>query len=97
MTPKSEMEQIFRSAVLDLAEDHAFARRFVNSGRLSQPCSLSGFALQSGSAPLTGRVCPDAVIADQNGQRSFLLDHLGGQFQLLIIGIKKFPPCPRCR
>ena len=86
MTPKSDMERIFRSAVLDLAENHAFARRFVNSGRLSQPCSLAGLPLQTGSDPMTGRVCPDAIIADATGQRSFLLDHLGGRFQLLIIG-----------
>lgn len=40
MTPKTGMERIFRDSVLGLAGEHAFARRLVNSGRLSQPCSL---------------------------------------------------------
>ncbi|CAN0542585.1 unnamed protein product, partial [Laminaria digitata] len=39
ITPKSEMSRIFRNAVLDLAEHHAFARPLVNSGRLSVPCT----------------------------------------------------------
>jgi len=29
----------------DLSRTHPFARRFVNSGRLSQPCSLAGLSL----------------------------------------------------
>src|SRR5689334_23915619 len=35
ITPKSTVSRIFRDAVLELAKHHAFARRLVNSGRLS--------------------------------------------------------------
>src|SRR5690606_9531732 len=47
MTPKTEMERVFRDSVLALAERHDFARRLVNSGRLSKPCLLEGMSLQT--------------------------------------------------
>ena len=47
MTPKSTIEREFRDGVLALAADLPFARRLVNSGRLSVPCSLAGMRLQS--------------------------------------------------
>ena len=90
MTPKSDMEKIFRDAVLDLAGDMAFARRLVNSGRLSLPCSLEGLALQSpaedddGLTP--GSVCPDAPVIHDNGGEDWLLNHLGGAFTLMHVG-----------
>src|SRR6185369_10099220 len=37
ITPKGATSKLFRDAVLDLAQTHPFARRLVNSGRLSQP------------------------------------------------------------
>ena len=40
ITPKSAMSRMFRDAVLELATHHAFARRLVNSGRLSVPAVL---------------------------------------------------------
>src|SRR5213075_2576634 len=42
ITPKSEVSRLFRDAVLELASEHAFARRIVNSGRLSVPATLDG-------------------------------------------------------
>ena len=39
LTPKSKVSQTFRDAVLDLARHHEFARRLVNSGRLSMPAT----------------------------------------------------------
>jgi 3-(3-hydroxy-phenyl)propionate hydroxylase len=88
MTPKSDMEKIFRDSVLDLACDMEFARKLVNSGRLSLPCSLEGMALQTpaengvGLAP--GLACPDAPVG--NGGDSWLLNHLGGVFTLMHVG-----------
>ena len=38
MTPKTPAAEAFSAAALGLARDHAFARAFVNSGRLSVPC-----------------------------------------------------------
>jgi len=90
MTPKSETERVFRRAVLDLAANHVFARRMVNSGRLSAPCSLAGLALQTpaegGDGVAPGQVCPDAPLRAPDGREVFLLDLLGGDFKLLALG-----------
>ncbi len=87
MTPKSKTSRVFREAVLGLAKKHAFARAFVNSGRLSVPCIYDGFDLfgpddlagPDGTRP--GAACPDAPV-----ESGFLLDLLGGDFVLLGIG-----------
>ena len=88
ITPKSKISHIFRNAVLDLAEQYEFARPLVNSGRLSVPCTYDGLPLNGPDAlpggPARTRVgspCPDAPL----GQDGFLLDRLGGVFQLLTI------------
>jgi 3-(3-hydroxy-phenyl)propionate hydroxylase len=97
MTPKSTTERVFRQAVLDLAADLPFARRLVNSGRLSLPCSLEGLALQTpseGEGPAPGLVCPDAPVAAADGAPSHLLDHLGGAFRLLVVGDLAVPSLP---
>ncbi len=87
ITPKSDTSRIFRNAVLDLSERHAFARPLVNSGRLSMPCTYDGSPLNSPDAlpggparTRPGSPCPDAQLA--NG---FLLDSLGNRFTLLTI------------
>ncbi len=89
MTPKSPMEKMLRDEVLALAADHPFARRLVNSGRLSLPCSLDGLSLQTpadGDAPVQpGAPCPDAPI-EVDGRPAWLLDQLGGDFVLLSVG-----------
>ncbi len=86
MSPNSAAERMFRDEVLRLAGTMPFARRLINSGRLSQPCSLAGFSLQTENenAPLRpGSPCPDAPFG--NG---FLLDQLGGEFKLFCLGAK---------
>ncbi|WP_420409775.1 FAD-dependent oxidoreductase [Hoeflea sp.] len=87
ITPKSRISHVFRNAVLDLAEHHAFARPMVNSGRLSVPCvydqsSLNGPDALTGGPDRTrvGSPCPDAPLG--NG---FLLSRLGGGFCMLSI------------
>ncbi len=89
MTPKSKMEAVFRQEVLNMAERLPFARKLVNSGRLSAPCSLAGMALQtpatSPTGILPGNVCPDAAVMHA-GAKSWLLNHLGGDFRVLTIG-----------
>ncbi|EKF17611.1 FAD-dependent oxidoreductase [Nitratireductor pacificus] len=88
MTPKSAMERIFRDSVLALSAEHDFARRLVNSGRLSKPCSLEGLSLQTpGGDPgpvRPGMVMPDAPVG-AGDQRGWLLDHAGGGFVLLAV------------
>ncbi|WP_235962604.1 FAD-dependent oxidoreductase [Jannaschia marina] len=87
LTPKSEASRLFRDAVLDLAEGHAFARPLVNSGRLSVPAVYDDAplvgpdALPGGpAASRPGAPCPDAPLG-----QGFLLDRLGGGFALLAL------------
>jgi 3-(3-hydroxy-phenyl)propionate hydroxylase len=90
ITPKSEISRMFRDAVLHLAEKHDFARPFVNSGRLSVPCTYDGSplngpdALEGPARTRPGSPCPDAPL---NG--GFLLENLGdktgARFQILAI------------
>jgi len=88
ITPKSKTSRAFRDAVLMLAKRHPFARRLVNSGRLSVPATLSGSALNTvDSASFASRVQPgtpavDAPVAGTGG--AWLLDYLGEGFTLLI-------------
>ncbi|MEO3386234.1 FAD-dependent oxidoreductase [Mesorhizobium sp. CAU 1741] len=85
MTPKTDIERIFRDSVLELAAGHEFARRLVNSGRLSRPCSLAGLGLQTpadseGGVPV-GDAMPDAPLAGGG----WLLNHFGDGFATLAI------------
>jgi 3-(3-hydroxy-phenyl)propionate hydroxylase len=89
ITPKSEISQIFRNAVLSLASDHAFARPLVNSGRLSLPCVYDGMSLNTADA-LTGgpeRTRPGAPCPDAPLLNGYLLDQLGTGFVILGIGV----------
>lgn len=87
ISPKSKVSHIFRNAVLELAEHHAFARPIVNSGRLSIPCTYDGLSL-SGEDTLTGGPVKSRVgspCSDVSLEDGFLLDQLGGKFVLLTI------------
>ena len=90
MTPKTAAETQIRDGVLTLAADFAFARGLVNSGRLSKPCRLigfPGFAPQDGTvagAMLPGVPCEDAPVVSAQGERGWLLNHLGGRATALV-------------
>ncbi|MEZ5776900.1 MAG: FAD-dependent oxidoreductase [Paracoccaceae bacterium] len=89
ITPKTEMSRIFRDAVLDLSERHAFARPMVNSGRLSVPCNYEGSSLNGPDSPdLPARSKPGAPAPDAPMRRGWLIDQLGGRFQLMAIGVE---------
>ncbi|MEP5729008.1 MAG: FAD-dependent oxidoreductase [Sulfitobacter sp.] len=92
MTPKSPVETLFRDAVLDLAKTHPFARKLINSGRLSNPCSLAGHRLQTpGDAPVPpGDVMVDAPLEGPDGP-TWLLSQLKGQFTLIGFGDTALP------
>lgn len=91
ITPKSAVSRAFRDAVLDLAEHHPFARRLVNSGRLSVPASYRGSPLNTtdkdhfDSAMAPGSPCADAPVK-VGGRDGWLLNLLGGRFVLLCFG-----------
>mmetsp|Transcript_27469 Transcript_27469/g.50697 ORF Transcript_27469/g.50697 Transcript_27469/m.50697 type:complete len:517 (-) Transcript_27469:401-1951(-) len=80
MTPKSEIETLFRNETLNLAATHPFARKLINSGRLSQPCALAGMALQTGAHPLVGHSLMDMPLG--NG---WLIEDACGAFTLLAL------------
>jgi 3-(3-hydroxy-phenyl)propionate hydroxylase len=88
ITPKTRTSRHFRNAVLELARDHSFARKLVNSGRLSMPSFLVNSPLNTPDAePFAGAMVPGAPLDDApvicNGARGWLLDHLGQRFQCL--------------
>ncbi len=91
ITPKSEVSRLFRDAVLDLAREHGFARKLVNSGRLSLPCTVHTSALNSDDTDsFQGPMCPGAAAADAplsiDGKPGWLLRQLGPDFTLLLWG-----------
>lgn len=86
MTPKSEIETLFRNETLTLAETHPFARKLINSGRLSQPCSLAGMTLQSGDHPMVGQ-----SLADLPMEIGWLIEQIQGQFTLLTVDKNAWP------
>lgn len=87
ITPKSEISRIFRDAVLDLSEHHAFARPLVNSGRLSVPCVYDGSKLNGPDVEgLPARTRPGSPAVDAPLADGWLLDWLGSGFHLLGIG-----------
>lgn len=87
MTPKSKVSHAFRDAVLELAGEHAFARPFVNSGRLSTPVSYPSSDLSTlDRDQWEGGVAPGSPPIDAPLGDGFLLEHLGGDFVLLRHG-----------
>jgi 3-(3-hydroxy-phenyl)propionate hydroxylase len=97
MAPKSVAETAFRDAVLELAEHHAFARGFVNSGRLSTPCSQHASSLTTADGDpfdtslRAGDVCLDAAVLHR-GQAGWLLEQLGRDFCCLSFLGSDAPP-----
>ncbi|HEX4884050.1 MAG TPA: FAD-dependent oxidoreductase [Casimicrobiaceae bacterium] len=94
ITPKSRVSRTFRDAVLQLAKRHPFARRLVNSGRLSVPAVLATSPLNApdvdaGFASGPGAMVPGAPAADapvRGAEGDWLLGYLGGTFTLLAFG-----------
>jgi 3-(3-hydroxy-phenyl)propionate hydroxylase len=94
MTPKTQAEKELRNAVLALAGEFPFARALVNSGRLSQPCSLAGLPWTARddlavAGPLVpGMPCADAPLVREDGQAAWLLDFIGGEFVILAFVLR---------
>ncbi len=89
ITPKTRTSRTFRNAVLDLAREHPFARKLVNSGRLSVPSFLVHSRLNTPDRDaFEGQMVPGAPMDDapvrENGRSGWLLDAVGGRFKLLV-------------
>jgi 3-(3-hydroxy-phenyl)propionate hydroxylase len=88
ITPKSEVSRVFRDAVLGLAKHHTFARRIVNSGRLSLPSVLTQSPLNTPDKDrFEGPMVPGAPAADApvtiGNRLDWFLGQVGGDFTLM--------------
>ena len=88
ITHKSSVSRLFRDAVLTLAKDYPFARKLLNSGRLSLPSVYTKSSLNMADRdPLKGAMVPGAPCADApvivTGSPSWLLRQLVRQFTTL--------------
>ncbi len=93
ISPKGPVSRAFRDAVLDLATDCDFARRLINSGRLSTATIHAGSPLNTpdeAADRFACALCPGSPAADapirRGGAPGWLLEELGGDFTLLCFG-----------
>ncbi len=89
ITPKNAASRRLRDAVLDLAAHQPFARRLVNSGRLSLPTAHKGSPLSSpDTGAFAGGVAAGSPALDAplalDGKPIWLLDLLKGGFSALF-------------
>jgi 3-(3-hydroxy-phenyl)propionate hydroxylase len=91
ITPKSAVARAFRDATLDLAGTMPFARRLVNSGRLSVPAVLDASGANTADADAfaapsmrPGAPSVDAPLASPAGEPAWWLRRAGGRFALLV-------------
>jgi len=86
ITPKSKISRVFRDAVLSLSKEHAFARKIVNSGRLSLPTTYRATRLNTQDmAAFNGVMVPGAPCTDApiklDAKDDWLLSLLGNGFR----------------
>src|SRR3954452_11664948 len=85
ITPKSEASRAFRDATLELARDCGFARRLVNSGRLSVPSTYRDSPLNTPDTDTFDRLMvPGAPATDtpvqREGEEAWFLAQTGNDF-----------------
>jgi 3-(3-hydroxy-phenyl)propionate hydroxylase len=91
ITPKSTTSRVLRDAVLELARSEPFARRLVNSGRLSTPTPYLRSSLNTpdeddwACALRPGTNAPDAPVL-VGGRPGWFVNQLGDGFVLLAFG-----------
>lgn len=99
IAPHSPAERQLRNAVLALAPKADFARRMINSGRLSvatvydTPLSTPDEDAFAGSARLGGPL-PDAPVRKRDGKEGHLLENVTGEFMLLYVKNGAAPQVP---
>ena len=85
ITPKNNVSRMFRDATLKLSKNYPFARRLVNSGRLSLPAMLRESPLNTpDSDPFAGEMAPGTPSADApvkvQHEAGWFLEQIGGDF-----------------
>jgi 3-(3-hydroxy-phenyl)propionate hydroxylase len=84
IAPQSPAERVLRDAALSLAVDHPFAKRMVNSGRLSTPSAYTASPLSTPDTAIwPGGPPPGAPIPDARLGNGYLSERLGQDFTLL--------------
>ncbi len=91
ITPKSPVSRLFRDAALELAKDHPFARRIVNSGRLSMPSTYVDSSINTADEnAFLGAMVPGAPAIDApiviGGNEAWFLSLLDGEFVCVQFG-----------
>lgn len=85
--PETEGQRLFRNAILDLAQTHAWARALVNVGRLTVATCYESSALNrergAFDAPLA---CPGAAAPDGPYEGGFFVEHVQGDFTVAYFG-----------
>lgn len=89
ISPHSEASRAYRDAVLTLAEHYPFARRMINSGRLSTPTQLDFSSLNTPDVDrFAGGLRPGSPAADaplcHGGRACWLLNQLSPAMTLLL-------------
>ena len=106
ITPKSEISRVFRNAVLELANEHPFARKLMNSGRLSLPSTLHTSPLNTSDVDkFSGTMVPGAAALDApvfiDGNAEWFLGLLrGSEFKVIVLksdGLLQITPVPSGR
>jgi 3-(3-hydroxy-phenyl)propionate hydroxylase len=90
MSPHSAAERRLRDAVLALAPQAEFARRMINSGRLSLPAVYDTPLSTPDAAPFAGTAklgapLPDSPLLRADGAATHLLENLRGDFELIHV------------
>jgi len=100
IAPPSPGEQRLRDAVLALARSTAFAKRMVNSGRLSTATTYDTAlstpdAEKWGGTARLGAPVPDVPLVFADGRRGFLSEAVGGGFMVLWVTDGARPDVPK--
>ena len=102
ITPKSEISLLFRNTVLRLSKEHEFARKLVNSGRLSLPAAYTDSMLNTpdaddfSNAPPLGATAPDGPVT-LDGELAWWLGQLQGRFVIALFCNTHIPDPARLR
>ncbi|MET0605342.1 MAG: FAD-dependent oxidoreductase [Beijerinckiaceae bacterium] len=100
IAPHSGGEARWRNAALSLARDVDFAKRFVNSGRLSTASSYRESPLSTPDAETwpgalgPGDALPDAPLQNGSGEPVWLSDVVGAAFSEICLGDAHRPEIP---
>jgi 3-(3-hydroxy-phenyl)propionate hydroxylase len=90
MSPHSDVERRLRDAVLALAPTCEFARRMINSGRLSLPTVYASPLSTPDATPFAGAArlgapLPDAPLMRKDGRATHLVESLRGEFEIICV------------